>query len=282
VAVGAPALIAAATAPGDRRLALGFWSAYMPIGFTIVVIVSPFVLGAVGWRGLWLAIAAATVACAAAIAARRRAYAMLARSGRSLADVVASLRQPAPWLVALCMGLYTLQWTAVMTWLPTYLVQTREASLGAAAGLLAVVAGINVPGTLLGTALLQRNVPRGRVIRWGFAIMAAANLAIFSDHIPDAGRYAAVVALSFFGGIIPAAVLSSSQRYARSPAQVGSLQGLIVQGSNVGQFVGPPAIAAAVSASGSWEAAVYVVLAAALAGLAAGAFVDRLEARTPV
>jgi cyanate permease len=282
VAVAAPALIVTATAPQDRKLALGFWSGYLPFGFAVVVLLSPLALATVGWRGLWIGIAAFAALCLAALWRTRRAYAALGRSSRSLRDVTSALRQPGPWVVSLCMGLYTLQWSAVMTWLPTYLVQNRTASLVASALLLAVVVGVNVPGTLLGTWLVQRNVPRGRLIKFTFGVMALCNFAIFSDAVPDGGRYAAVIALSLFGGVIPAAVFSSSQRYARSAAQVGSLQGLIVQGSNMGQFVGPPAIAAVVSASGSWEAAVYVVVASAVLGLAAGTLVDRLEARPPV
>jgi hypothetical protein len=81
--------------------------------------------------------------------------------------------------------------------------------------------------------------------------------------------------------MIPAAVMSSSQRYAHSPAQVGGLQGLIVQLSNVGQFTGPLAVAAVVSATGRWESALSVVLTASALGLALGLAVGRFERRLP-
>jgi cyanate permease len=179
------------------------------------------------------------------------------------------------------MGLYTLQWMAVMTWLPTFLVQTRGASTLLAASLAAVFSLANMPGILLGTWLLQRNVARGRLIAGTFVIMAACNALVFSAAVPDALRYAAVLALSCLGGMIPAAVMSSSQRYAHSPAQVGGLQGVIVQVSNLGQFTGPLAVAAVVSATGRWESALAVVLAAAAAGLALGLAVAHFERRLP-
>jgi len=54
-----------------------------------------------------------------------------------------------------------------------------------------------------------------------------------------------------------------------------------MQGSNLGQFVGPPAIAAAVSASGRWGDAVYVMVAFAALTLACGLAVARDERRLP-
>lgn len=281
VAVSAPSLIAAAAAPRDRRLVLALWSLYMPFGIALTVFASTPVTDAGGWRGLWIAIVAATAACLVAVATLRGIFARPAGGGRRLADLVAPLREPAPWAVATAMGLYTLQWMAVMTWLPTYLVQARGASPLAAASLSAVFSLANMPGILLGAWLLQRNAPRGALIVATFAVMALCDLAIFSSAAPDSLRYAAVLGLSFFGGIIPAAVMSSSQRYAHAPAQVGGLQGLIVQVSNIGQFTGPLAVAAVVSATGRWESALGVVLAAAGLGLALGVAVGRFERRLP-
>jgi predicted MFS family arabinose efflux permease len=281
VAVSAPSLIAAAAAPRDRRLALALWSIYMPFGIAVTVFASTPVTDAGGWRGLWIAIVAATAACLIAVAALRGIFARPPGGGRRLADLVAPLREPAPWAVATSMGLYTLQWMAVMTWLPTYLVQVRGASPLAAASLSAVFSVANMPGILLGAWLLQRNAPRGTLIVATFAVMALCNLAIFSAAAPDPLRYAAALGLSFFGGVIPAAVMSSSQRYAHTPSQVGGLQGLIVQLSNIGQFIGPLAVAAVVSATGRWESALGVVLAAAGIGLALGIAVGRFERRLP-
>jgi hypothetical protein len=51
-------------------------------------------------------------------------------------------------------------------------------------------------------------------------------------------------------------VLSSSDRArAANPQQIGTLQGLYLQGSNLGQFAGIPLIAGVVAASGQWQSA---------------------------
>jgi MFS family permease len=65
VMAAAPSLIAEAAAPGDRGLALGIWSTFMPVGIAGMLVASPPVLGSFGWRGLWLAGAALAVALVA-------------------------------------------------------------------------------------------------------------------------------------------------------------------------------------------------------------------------
>jgi len=58
VIVAVPTLIVGATAPGDRALAFGFWSSYMPVGTAAMMVAAPALLTPFGWRGLWLANAA--------------------------------------------------------------------------------------------------------------------------------------------------------------------------------------------------------------------------------
>ena len=51
--VAAPKLIAAATRTEVRRLALGAWGTYMPVGMALSLVIATAVLDAIGWRGLW-------------------------------------------------------------------------------------------------------------------------------------------------------------------------------------------------------------------------------------
>ena len=59
--------------------------------------------------------------------------------------------------------------------------------------------------------------------------------------------------------------------------QIGTLQGLFIQGSNLGQFVGPPLIASLVAASGHWHSALSVTLTASALGIVLGMVVSRLR-----
>lgn len=278
VIVSAPALIAAASAPRERGLALGLWGTHMPIGASATVALSPLVTGAFGWRGLWLAVAGFAVAVGVFCATQSARYAG-ARTGvsRSLAEIRSSLAQPVPWLLGTAFALYTMQFTLVMVWLPTYLSETRASGPTGAALLTAAYVFVNVFGNVCGSFFVHRNVPSGRIIRSTFLLTTACFIGIFSGVLPEGLRLALALVYSFVTGNIPPSVFSASVRYARSPAEVGSSQGLVVQLSNLGTFVGAPAAAAVVTWSGAWNAAGWLLLSAGLIGVAVASAILRFE-----
>lgn len=281
VAVSVPALVTVASAPHERNLTLGLWSAYLPFGASLTMLASPVLLGSVGWRGLWLLVVLLTLVCIAALWRARAAYAPARRGAlRTLPALAQALRQPGPWWLALSFGSYTLMFYAVMVWLPTFLVQERGASVTAAALLTAAVVAINVGGNLLGSWLMHRAAPRGAVISLSFLVMAVCACGIFSSALPDAPRALLCMLFMFSGGTIPAAVLSGSQVYARDASQISGIQGLIVQLAQLGPFLGPPLVAAVVSAEGDWAAALWVLLAATAAGTLFAQLAARAERMT--
>jgi MFS family permease len=275
--VAAAALIFVASAPDDRRLTLGIWSAYMPFGFALTLLAAPPILGAAGWRGLWIAIVALTVVCGVWLATQRGHYAMPAGGSRSAAGIGAALRQPGPWWIAAAMGCYTAVWTSVMVWLPTFLVQERGATTAGAALATVLAVAVNVPGNLTGAWLINRHFARGTVITIGAIGLGLGSIASLAPWLPDWVRFGACLVLSYVGGVIPAAVMTSPQVYARSGGQVAGLQGLMMQWSNLGQFVGPPSVAAVVSATGGWSAAAWLLGAAALGAVVCARAVARYE-----
>lgn len=272
VAVSGPSMISAATAAGDRRFALGVWSSYMPTGAGLAMALAPLLLPAAGWRGLWVAAAAVLLLAAAAAWSQRLHYRPAGGSSHAAATgpTLAVLRQPLPWLLALAFGVWALQHFALIVWLPTFLKEQRGYSPGWVALLCCTMLLANVPGNLIGGGLVQRGMSRGRLIAAAHSLTGLCGLGLFSDALPDGLRYALCVALSFIGGVIPAAVMSSSAALARSPRQVSALQGLFMQGSQLGQFIGTPLIAAVVAASGAWGAARWVTAGAAALGVLLG------------
>jgi len=279
VAVATPGLISAAAAPAQRRFALGLWSAYLPAGAGLALALSPLLLPTAGWQGLWLASAVALLAAAALVWRQRRHYAQAAGGTHAsqLGAALAVLRQPAPWWLALAFGVWALQHFALIVWLPTFLKEQRGLAPAPVALLTCAMLLANVPGNLIGGALLQRGWSRGRMIAAANLVTGLCSLGIFADAWPDALRFALCVVLSFVGGLIPSSVLSSSTALARTPQQIGVLQGLLMQGSQLGQFVGTPLIAAVVASSGSWTAARWVMAGAAAIGVGLGLMVARSE-----
>jgi MFS transporter, CP family, cyanate transporter len=278
VIVSAPALVAAATAPEHRGLAFGLWSTYMPFGVAWVVATSPPLLERFGWRGVWLLVALAAAVCAAMLVSQSRRYAGFAGgSPRSLASVRRSLAQPVPWLLGIAFAMFAIQHVTLIVWLPTYLLETRGIAGAAAALLTAFAVFVNCFGGVLGGWLIQRGIPRGLIIAATFVVISLAFVGIFSPGLPDSLRYAIAVFYSLISGTVPAAALSAGMRYARSPAEIGAIQGLIINVTHIGIFFAPPLVAASVTWGGSWDAALWVMLACSAVALADAAAIAHYE-----
>jgi predicted MFS family arabinose efflux permease len=123
---------------------------------------------------------------------------------------------------------------------------------------------------------------RGPLLAAAHAAAGLGALVYSAESLPDPLRYAATVFVSFVGGVIPAAVMASSTVLTRTPQQIGTLQGLYMQGAQLGQFVGTPLIATVVAAQGRWSSALWVTASAALIGLLLGLVSGRLEDRLHV
>jgi MFS transporter, CP family, cyanate transporter len=286
VAVASPALVTAASASTHRRFALGLWSAYMPAGAGVAMALAPLLLPVPGWRGLWWLTSAVLLAAASGVWSQREKFGGEIARGPSAASAVSffgpirqALAQPLPWLLAASFGAWATQHFALIIWMPTYMIEQRALGAGKVALLTGLMLVACVPGNLLGGVLVQRGVPRGALLAATQAVTGLCGFGFFDEAWPDGLRYGLCVLMSFVGGMIPAAVMASSTVLARTPQQIGTLQGLYTQGAQLGQFVGTPLIAATVAASGHWSAALGVTAGAALIGVALGLVAQCLESR---
>lgn len=273
-AVPAPALMSAMAADArDRAKALALWSAYMPSGGTLALLAAPVLIAAASWRGLWLALAAGA-AMAALLVARLVPHAPPARLAplRLLAE---SLRQPGNVAMALLFAFYVAQWTSVMVWLPTFLAE-QGASTATAALATALMVLVNVPGNLAGGWLLAHGVRRGPMVIAAATVSAMCELGMLTDALPGAARYASVLVFSMCAGVIPASVFAGLPVHARSPQHIATGNGMVLQASNLGQFLGPLAIAWVASRLG-WQATLWAMLAFAGGAAACGAALGVIE-----
>ncbi len=271
VAVTAAAVLAKTTNDHDRRFVLGAWGAYYPTGMAAMMVLSPPLLDAYGWRGLWLAVAAATAGWLVLMLIATRDGAELEATSEGawhslFSDIRVTLACPGPWLLAFYFSLYALQWLALMAWMPTFLVESRGATVGTAAMLTVIAVAVNIPGNLMGGYLLQRGVARWLLLASAAALSAVLGLGIFLDVLGDPARYGLCLVYSFFVGVAPAAVLAGAPVFTPSPNQLATTNGLLVQGANLGQVAGPPVVAAVVAATGGWAAGAWVFAIAGIIG----------------
>lgn len=279
IVVASPSFIARVTDARHLRLAIGLWASYMPVGMAAMMLLSPLLLASFGWRGLWYANAALAVVVAAAFWTASRELVLPTPSRRSWADLRSSVGRAGPWLLAGCFACYTLQFFALMAWLPTFLVEGLGAALATAAWMTALVVAANVIGNWLGGWLLHRGVERWVVIAGVAATLGFLAVAVFSGPFPVPVKLGFAFLFSAIGGALPSACLAGAPAHAASPAQVGAVNGIIVQGANTGTLLGPPALAGAVTALGGWSEASWLLLVPGAGGVVLALALRRVERR---
>jgi MFS family permease len=281
--VSAPSIIAEAAAPEDRRFALGTWGTYMPTGLALGMVVAPAILALSGWRALWVAAAVLSgiwlVVVAVCLPPKKSAPSTTA-AGSWIEDVRRTLAQPGIWMLTAFFMFYAAQWMALMVWLPTFLVEERQLSVTTAALMTVAVVAVNTPGNLLGAWLLDRNVPRWMLLAGSSIVVLACAFGIFASGVlPDSLRYGLCLFFSFLTGVCPAAILSGATVFRPSPRQTGATNGFLIQGSNLGQFLGPPVMAALVSFGGSWIAGLWIFSTTGVIGTTLALLLKRAEKR---
>ncbi len=278
VVVAAPSLIASATSGRERGMALGFFAAYMPAGVSIMIFAAPAALYLGGCRLLWIAVAslAATGALLMAAIGRTQGIPSQARAV-PWSTIGQALAQPGPWLMAGCFALYGAQLYALITWMPTFMIEERGADPAVASALTAMIVVANGICSFFGGWLLHRGAAPWAMIVVAGAAMAISAFTAFSGAMPDAVRYLASLALCGVGGVVAAASFASAPLFAATPAQTGVLNGLIVQASNLAQFAGPTALATGVSRSGRWESSLWVMVGVNVLMMALALLVRRQE-----
>jgi MFS family permease len=284
-----PTMILRAVSERHLRFAFAAWGTYMPLGQAAMVLLSPLVLGPLGWRGLWVINAALAAVFAAVYLFGTRVIpdppsGSLGTAGRGGKikmlgrDLSAVARARGPWLLALAFAAYATQFLCVIAFLPTYLGEQRGLGGGAAASIVGIAIAANVPGNFMASWLLQRGASRRLLLGLAALVMGIASIAIFQSDTPLPAVVALAIAFSGVGGMVPATLFSAAPSYAPSPGQVGATNGLILQCINMGQLAGPPLFAAAVSAW-SWALAPGMTVGLAAMGLLLAILIGREEAR---
>lgn len=276
VVVAAPALIFRECQPKDHRLALGLWSAWMPVGASLMMGLSPFLLSIFGWRANWLTAAGTTLA-ALLLAWRFVAPDPPFHAGRPRGRLRDLLALPAPWILALSFCVYSMSYQTVFGFLPTYLTQTQGLDPALAARLTALAMISNMAGNLSAGWFIRHLLKRWQLIALACLTLALCAWGIFSDALPFALRYALCLAFSAVGGVIPAAIFISAPGFAPTPQHVGTIGGMIVQGLSIGQLCGAPILGYLVHLAGSWTPAPYFISGLALTGLLLAFWLGRLE-----
>lgn len=257
ITIAGPAILQRVASPAQRDIAMALWSCFMPTGIALAMLSG---LWLTDWRMIWQVTGA--LAVFAIVLTMLTVPAIDAGAPPSWAglagDAGAVLSARGPLLLALTFALYALMFFALFSFLPVLLMQRMQVSLATAGVLSALASAVNIIGNLAAGMLLARGVSRVGLIIAASLIMGLSAIGIFLGLLPDTTTFLLCVLFSMVGGIIPATLLSSAPVLAPAAALTPVVVGLLMQGSNLGQVVGPVAVGGVIEALG-WPSAAGLV-----------------------
>lgn len=277
IVVAAPTLVARHTKGRDLARALALWATFFTVGLSLSSMAGGWVSTSFGWR-IWFG--GNVVALLIVLAIVRAVLPHDGAGSEQHAGAVARVSQrsllPA-WLLGIGFMGVTLISLAVVSLLPTYLVDQYSYEPAAAGNVTALVALASLGGGLL-FGLIGNY--RGRV-----RIVAVACLAMIAGAWPafgligSAGSSIAGAALIVgANGVLVAMVFAAVPRLSATAAAVGPANGLVAQLGSVGALSGPPLVGYAVSLQG-WGALVPLIVVFSLLSLGLIAAAEHVRAR---
>jgi len=278
VVLAIPSMLAQLVAREQRDCVMAAWSAYMPTGIMLMLLVAPL-LPTIGWRSFWLANALAAGSCAILLTIQAPAAPATARAGAAhfFADALSIVRQPSCLVLAFAFFAYSCQIFSLAFALPLLLTSVHGVSLGAAGLLSAMVLGVSAIGHLSSSLLLRAGVPIWANLAAAFGVFALSGFAVYGNLLPPfVITLAAALALGI-GGLAPGAIYAAAPHAAPIPSAVPPTIGLVQQASSLGQFAGPAALGLWVEHLG-WHTAPAILAPAALVGLACAFALRRILA----
>ncbi|MNQ35601.1 putative 3-hydroxyphenylpropionic transporter MhpT [compost metagenome] len=246
ITVAGPAALQRMVSTSGRDFAFALWSCYMPTGMAIAMLASQ---AFDRWQAYWWCAGAAVVVALASVAAlvpagESTASASLSWRGMRQ-DTVDTLGASGPVLLALSFTLYSLMFFALFTFLPVLLMEQLGLTLAQAGLYSAIASAANIIGNLGAGVLLARGWRRSTLIACASATMGVVALLIFQSVLPAMPTFLLCVLFSAVGGLIPATLLGSAPLVAPRPALTAASVGLVMQGSNLGQVIGPVTVGVA-------------------------------------
>gem|GEM_PF-2468047 len=155
VSVAAPGLIASSIDPRDTGLAFALWGVWMPVGVSVMMMISPFLLPSFGWQGSW--VFAAMLSLIPMIALMTMKTAQPRAAGQVPTSLPAAVRltasRPMSWILSGIFATYSASFMAVFGFLPTLLIEDMGIGLAAASVMTALAVLANGIGNVLGGRL---------------------------------------------------------------------------------------------------------------------------------
>ena len=279
ITVAGPVVLRRVTTPGQLNTVYALWSCFMPAGLALAMVAGPWFDG---WRVLWWASVAAAGAALVVVAYRvpGQRPSPAAPAARTVPGRPGVTQLAPAFALAGIFLCYSLMFFALFSFLPVLLEQRMQVDRHTVGWLSGAASAVNILGNL-SAAFVLTWWARPVVLAGAALAMAVCGLGIFLPAFGPLVTLALCLAFSSIGGLIPATLLSSVPHLAATPRGAALTVGLLMQGSNLGQALGPVAVGSAIDAYGWPAAAAAVAVAALLIVFAARSLVGRRWAGAP-
>ena len=281
-AIAGPALANLSASNRHLGIVFGLTALWIPAGQLAATLLTPLALATGGWKTLWMLAVVATAAMAlwTRSMARRgslRPGTAERRSDHPDAGEGNSRRRRNLLLATVIFMLWSGQYFGYMTWLPQYLVETYQLSIGAAA------AGYALPvATLLAFNLLTGMALRGGwSLGWLLAAALVSQAAVWWLIPSTTGAVLGPLSLVAYGigaGITPTCLFALPSAILGAGRAAAGF-GVMMTGRNLGVLLGPVVLAELSRQYGGWNGAVPTFAAATTAAAMLAIYLNhRLEA----
>lgn len=253
IAVTMPAFVARVCSESNRALAMGVWGTFVPGGITLCLLAAPMLTAIGGWRSLWWAGVGGAAVMLVIATVFMRPVALSFGAGQEQENIswrVVINRTSV--LMALSFVFYSMAFTGLATFLPTYWSEVSGLSLSTATQFTAVVVATNILGNLSGGWFNKLGISFRTLLAVGVALSAVCGMVVYTAVLPFGLQLMAAILFSFLGGVAPATMFATVGRVTVTPAQSGLLVGLLFQGAGAGQVIGPLVLGAMIDSFGGW------------------------------
>lgn len=270
VTVAAPSLVAGQSTESDRRMVMAIWSAFMPSGTIVVMLLAPPLLENFGWRVLWQV--CGVIGLLLLWLMVFQVFPNISdplqpkKQGRLAGSIIQIITAPVCWILVIEFALFTSIYAGVMAWLPSYLISQKGVSTYLAGMICTLVVAMNIMGGLFGALLLRHGFDALKLIAISSLILATLVFGMMSAQVNDLLQLTLCLCFALAGGIWPSCIYAHAMNVVQSPELRGTMNGFLINGANLGCLAGPLALASMVTLYGDWSTVVWFI--APTAGLA--------------
>jgi len=250
VSVAAPTLISHLSKPSDMGLTMGVWALWMPVGSVLAFLLSPIILEQFGWRWLWGS--AAFLALPLLLLSIR-----LVDPTRVVVNTTREKLSRSVIYKAILMGLiftcFTGSFFSMVTYLPTYLIDTYQISSSKALLITTILPAFIIPGNLLSGFLIHRGAHWFRIMSYPAAALALIITLLIHTSYPAEIGLILLALMGLFLGMIPTAIFAQSPRLAEKPIDTGRIIGIVITGQGPGILLAPPLAGLLIGEQHHWQ-----------------------------